>query len=242
MSGCRCAPAGADRQRIGASAIDRALALVGLADFGDRMATQLVGRPAAACGARAQHRAAVARDPAGRTAEQSRCQAAHRHAQGVEAAAARARRDDDLRHPRPGRGDVARRRGLRVPRWPHSPARRAAGGLSPAVEPLCRRVLRQDQFRRGGRDAGWIRSAQPCEQSSASSPSSTERKPCPGRSSASIRPRPGASATASSGGVRGRVRERTFIGDRQELAGRYRARAAGRRDCSAFMPPKSVTM
>ena len=53
-----------------------------------------------------------------------------------------------------------------------------------------------------------------------------------------IRPEAWRIADAAAGqGLRGRVRERIFIGDRQELAGRHRARPAGRGDCSAFMPP-----
>ena len=61
------------------------------------------------------------RVPDGRAAVQPRRQAARPHALGAQAAAGRARRHHDLRHPRPDRGDDAR-----PPRRDHEPRHRAA--------------------------------------------------------------------------------------------------------------------
>ena len=88
-----------------------------------------------------------------------------------------ARRDDDLRHARPGRGDDARpaRRGHARRRDPAG--RLAAGALHAAGQPLRRRVhrLAGDEPRRGGRRG----------RRASRSPGSSSRSPAP---------RPGATA------------------------------------------------
>ncbi len=68
-----------------------------------------VGRPAPACRHRPRHRARPQGLPVRRAAVEPRRGAAHGHAHGDRQAAPGPRRHDDLRHPRPGRGDDAGR-------------------------------------------------------------------------------------------------------------------------------------
>jgi len=63
-------------------------------------------------------------------------------ARGDRPAAARAERDHDLRHARPGRGDDARRPRRDHARRPAAAGGEAAGPLRPAAQPLRRRIHR----------------------------------------------------------------------------------------------------
>ena len=72
-------------------------------------AGRALGRPAPARRDRPRDGARAAGLPDGRAALQPRREAARRHARRARAAARPARRHDRLRHPRPGRGDDARR-------------------------------------------------------------------------------------------------------------------------------------
>ena len=72
-------------------------------------AAPALGRPAPARRARARHRAPPARVPVRRAAVEPRRQAARADARRAQEAAPAARHHGDLRHPRPGRGDDARR-------------------------------------------------------------------------------------------------------------------------------------
>ena len=71
-------------------------------------------RPAPARGDRPGHRAPAQGLPLRRAALQPRRRAPRADAAGARAAAPADRRDDDLRHPRPGRGDDAGRQDLRA--------------------------------------------------------------------------------------------------------------------------------
>jgi ABC-type sugar transport system ATPase subunit len=77
-----------------------------------------VGRAAPAGRDRAGDRARTGRVPVRRAAVEPRCRVAGRNAGGDRAAAQRDRRHDDLRHPRPGRGDDAGRQDRRAARGP----------------------------------------------------------------------------------------------------------------------------
>ena len=78
--------------------------------------------------------------PDGRAALQPRRQAARLHARRAQAHAARARRDDDLRDPRPGRGDDAGAPGRGDGPGRAAAGRHAARGLRPAGQPVRRRL------------------------------------------------------------------------------------------------------
>ena len=80
--------------------------------------------------------------PDGRAALEPRREAPRRHAGRAGAAARAARRDDDLRHARPGRGDDARHARGRDARRDRAAGRHSAGALPRAAEPLRRRVHR----------------------------------------------------------------------------------------------------
>ena len=110
-------------------------------------------------------RAPAAGVPHGRAAVEPRREAPRPDAGGDRRAAAHARRHDDLRHARPGRGDDDGR-----PRRRHAQGRAAAGrrpadALRPAGEPLRRRLHRQpvDEHGRGharrARTAAWSRTS-----------------------------------------------------------------------------------
>ena len=88
-------------------------------------------RPAAARRDGTRARARPEPVPVRRAAVEPRRQAAHRHAHRDQEAAPQRRQDDDLRHPRPGRGDDAR--------LAH---RGHAQGRGPAVRPAARRSTR----------------------------------------------------------------------------------------------------
>ena len=93
------------------------------------------GRPAPAGGDRPGDRAPAQGVPLRRAAVEPRRRAARPDAAGACAAAQADRRDDDLRHPRPGRGDDARRQDLRAARaaWSSSPARRSCSTTIPTT-------------------------------------------------------------------------------------------------------------
>ncbi len=131
--------------------IERAVQILGIGELLDRKPRQLSGRPAAAGRARPLHRAPPAGVPVRRAALQPRRQAARADA-GRAQAPARARRHDlDLRHPRPGRGDDARRSGGGDARRPRAAGRHAARDLFGAGVALRRRLhrLARDELHRG---------------------------------------------------------------------------------------------
>ena len=141
-----------DRAR--AARRDREAGEIRLRAFADRAA------PEAPPGAALRRSAPARRDrpragarrrrlPLRRAALQSRRQAPHRAARRAEAAAPAARQgDDDLRHARPDRGADARRSDRRHACRRHPAARHPAQRLSPARQPLRRRVRRlaDDEF------------------------------------------------------------------------------------------------
>ncbi len=86
-----------------------------------------VGRSAPARRHRPRHRARARGVPVRRALVEPRCRTARRDAGRDRAAAQRDRRDDDLRHPRPGRGDDAGRQDRGAARGPYRAGRRAAG-------------------------------------------------------------------------------------------------------------------
>ena len=119
-----------------------------------------VGRPAPARRHRPRHRAQSEGVPVRRAAVEPRRRAARRHphrdrqAQGIDA-----QHHDDLRHPRPGRGDDAGRPHRRAEGRPHRAGRHADGALPPsgqsvrrAVHRLARHEHRAGNGREGGRD------------------------------------------------------------------------------------------
>ena len=94
-------------------------------------------RPAPARRHRPRHRPRPAGLPLRRAAVEPRRGAARRDAhRDRQAARAHARHDHDLRHPRPGRGDDARRPHRRAQRRRRRAGRRADGALPPA-RPTC---------------------------------------------------------------------------------------------------------
>ena len=103
------------------AAVRDAAGKVHLEDYPRPLSAPALRRPAPARRARPRHGAAAERLPDGRAALQPRRQAARLHALRAEAPAGRSRRDDDLRHARPDRGDDAR-----APRRHHEQGRRAA--------------------------------------------------------------------------------------------------------------------
>ena len=111
------------------SKVGEAARILQLEDAPAEEALAALRRPAPAGGDRPGDRAPAQGLPLRRAALQPR-----RRAPGADAARARAaappdRRDDDLRHPRPGRGDDARRQDLRAAGGRRSPGRAAARAL-----------------------------------------------------------------------------------------------------------------
>ena len=92
-------------------------------------AVAALGRPAPARRHRPRHGARAGGVPVRRAAFQPRRQAAQPDAHRDQAAAAPARRHDDLRHPRPGRGDDAGRQDRGAERRSGRPDRHAARSL-----------------------------------------------------------------------------------------------------------------
>ena len=88
-------------------------------------------------------RAGAAGVPDGRAAVEPGRQAARADARRDRAAPARPRRHDDLRHPRPGRGDDDGRPGRGDAQGRAAAGRRAAGALRPPGQPVRRRLHRQ---------------------------------------------------------------------------------------------------
>ena len=99
-------------------------------------------RPAPAGGDRPRHRAPAQGLPLRRAALQPRRRAPRADAARARAAAPRDRRDDDLRHPRPGRGDDAGRQDLRPAVGRRPPGRPPARALRRPRQPLRRRLHR----------------------------------------------------------------------------------------------------
>ena len=85
-------------------------------------------------------RAGAAGVPHGRAAVQPRCQAPGADARRDRRPAGRPRRHDDLRHPRPDRGDDDGRSGRGDQEGHAAAGRRAAGALRPPREPVRRRA------------------------------------------------------------------------------------------------------
>ena len=120
--------------------VEEAIGLVRLKGQEDKLPGQLSGGQ--------QQRVAIARaivDRAaarahGRAALEPRRQAAPRDARRDPPHPQHARRDDDLRHARPGRGAVARRPHRRPARWRDPPGRHAGGSLRAAGPSRRRRV------------------------------------------------------------------------------------------------------
>ena len=111
-------------------------------------------RPAPAGGARPGHRPRSQGLPVRRAALQPRRGAARHHAQRADQAAARARHDHDLCHPRPGRGHDHGRPHLHHEQGRGRPDRQAAGGLSQARRHLRRPLPRQSADEPAGGAAG----------------------------------------------------------------------------------------
>ena len=103
-------------------------------------------RPAPARGDRPRHRPRPAGLPVRRAALQPRRRAARRDpARDRQAAPLDGQRDDGLRHPRPGRGDDARRPDLRAARRPRHAGGLADRALRAAELDLRRRLHRQPE-------------------------------------------------------------------------------------------------
>ncbi len=118
-------------------------------------------------------RARAGRVPDGRAALEPRREAARRHARRAGPAARSPRDHDDLRHPRPDRGDDARRSRGRDARR-HDPAgRHAADALPGARQPLRRRVHRlaldEPRRSRAHRRHGRLRRLPPAAEREAAS-------------------------------------------------------------------------
>ena len=165
------------RQRV--DEISEMLGLDGSAPPSPRAA---LGRPAPARGDGPGARSRARGVPAGRAALEPGRQAPRPDAVRAQAAARAHRRHDDLRDPRPGRGDHARRADRRALRGRPAAGRPAAGRVRPPRERLRRRVhrLAADEPVEGERRAAGA-------SRSARSSSWTGRSPT-ARSSWAIRP------------------------------------------------------
>ena len=145
--------------------------VLGLEAVPRAQAARPLRRPAPARRHGARDRARAAGVPHGRAALQPRRQAARADARGDPQPAARARRDDDLRHARPDRGDDDGR-----PRRRDAQGRAAAGAPPQELydqprQPVRRRLHRQPRDEHGGGDGGARRTA----ASSCASASSARR-------------------------------------------------------------------
>ena len=139
--------------------VQEAARILGLEALPRAEAARALRRPAPARRDGPRDRAPAAGVPDGRAALEPRREAARADARRDRAAPARPRRDDDLRHARPGRGDDDGR-----PRGGHAQGRaaagrRAAGALRPAGQPLRRRLHRQPGDERPRGDARAARTA-----------------------------------------------------------------------------------
>ena len=109
----------------------------------DRLPKAAVRRPAPARRHRPRHRAQPEGVPVRRAAVQPRRRAARRHPhRDRQAQGAHAQHHDDLRHPRPGRGDDAGRPHRRAQGRPYRAGRLADGALQAARQPVRRPVHR----------------------------------------------------------------------------------------------------
>ena len=119
-------------------------------------AARTLGRPAAARGDGSRDRAPAPGLPDGRAALEPGREAPRPAARRDPSAAAQARRDHDLRHARPGRGDDDGRPRRGHERWPPAAGRHTAGALRQPAERVRRRLhrLTVDQPRRGARSSG----------------------------------------------------------------------------------------
>ena len=107
-----------------------------------------VRRPAPARRHGPRHRARPAGVPVRRAVVEPRCQAARADAHRDQGTAPAAQDHDDLRHPRPDRGDDHGRQDRGHARWPGRADRRSARTLRPAEQFVCRRLhrLAGDEF------------------------------------------------------------------------------------------------
>ena len=122
--------------------IARAAEILQIEPLLDAQAVAAFRRPAPARRHRPRAGARCRRVPVRRAAVQPRRQAALGTARRDQAAAPEARQHHDLRHPRPDRGDDAGRPHRRHEGRPDPAARRAAGDLQAAGQPLRRRLHR----------------------------------------------------------------------------------------------------
>ena len=131
----RRTPKPAMREKVGSVA-----GVLGLKRADRAQAGRALGRPAPARRDRAGDGARAAGVPHGRAALEPRREAARRDARRARAPARAARHDDGLRHPRPDRGDDARRPRRGAPRRRGAAVRHARAALRRAREPLRRGV------------------------------------------------------------------------------------------------------
>ena len=126
-------------------------------------AARALRRPAPARRDGPRDRARAAGLPDGRAALEPRREAARADARRDRAPPARPRRDDDLRHARPGRGDDDGRPRRRDAQGRAAAGRAAAGALRPPGQPLRRRLHRQpgDEPARGDARATATASSSP---------------------------------------------------------------------------------
>ena len=122
--------------------VGEAARILQLEDAPAEEALAALRRPAPARGDRPRHRAPAQGLPLRRAALQPRRRAARADAPRARPPAPRDRRDDDLRHPRPGRGDDAGRQDLRPAVRRRPPGRSPARALRQPRQPLRRRLHR----------------------------------------------------------------------------------------------------
>ena len=141
-------------------------------------------RPAPARGDRPRHRARAEDLPVRRAPVEPRRRAPGADARRDLDAAPRPRQHDDLRHPRPGRGDDHGRQDRGAERRPDRAGRRAARALQPPGQPLRRRLHRQpeDELPRRPRSPP-ARRARRSSRSAARTSGCRARCPAPSRAS-----------------------------------------------------------
>ena len=132
--------------------VQRAASLLGLDGLPEAQAARALRRPAPARRDGPRDRARAGGVPDGRAALEPRREAARADARRDREAPERPRRDDDLRHARPGRGDDDGRPRRRDAQGRAAAGRRPADALRPARQPLRRRLHRQPGDEHARRD------------------------------------------------------------------------------------------
>ncbi len=132
--------------------VQKAAKLLGLEEYLEAQAARALRRPAAARRDGPRDRARAGGVPDGRAALEPRREAARADARRDREAAGRSRRDDDLRHARPGRGDDDGRPRRRHAQGRAPAGRRPADALRPAGQPVRRRLHRQPGDEHARRD------------------------------------------------------------------------------------------